>query len=157
VAWLSGAIFISVVLLRVRFTWPRVSEAAKQRLRIIIPETDREFLAWVPVAIMAGVAEECAYRGAAYFLLRAMGVTVFYAVASCTIAFGVCHLYQGWRATVEVGIMGLLSQIAVFLTGGLYLSIAVHAVYDLLVVWLAMRLLSRDHLFAAPNEAALGG
>jgi membrane protease YdiL (CAAX protease family) len=156
-AWVCGAVFLVTVLLWARFTWARVDQSAKQRLRIFLPETPKEFLAWVPVAIMAGLAEECAYRGAAYDLLRLMGVTSFYAVGACTIAFAVCHLYQGWRATVKIGILGLVSQAAVFLTGSLYVSIAVHAAYDLLIVWLVMQLLSRDSTGSLHPEAALSG
>jgi len=156
-AWLCGAGFLSVLLVRIRWTWYRVDQSAKQRLRLFLPETPREFLAWVPVAIMAGLAEECAYRGAAYNLLRLMGVTTFYAVGACTIAFAVCHLYQGWRAAAKIGILALASQAAVFLTGSLYLSIAVHAAYDLLVPWLVMQLLSRDKTGCVHPEAAFSG
>lgn len=154
-AWICGAIFIAVVLAWIKFRWHRVGREARQRLRLFLPETQRDFLFWVPVSLLAGVAEECAYRGAAYNLLLMMTQSTRFALVACVIAFAVAHLYQGWTSAVKIGLLGFLSHIAVFLTGGLYLSIVVHATYDLLVGWLLMRLLSREYVGSVQAETAV--
>jgi membrane protease YdiL (CAAX protease family) len=52
-------------------------------------------------------------------------------------------------------LLGLLSHLAVFLTGGLYLSIVLHAVYDLLVGCVAMRQLSKGDTAPIHSEPAV--
>ena len=78
-----------------------------------------------------------------------------FALVTCVIAFAAAHLYQGWKAAAGIGLLGLLSHLAVFLTGGLYLSIVVHAAYDLLIGWLVMRLLLRDNVEPLQPETVL--
>ena len=69
-AWILGAVFLCVMLARVRLQWGRVEEPAKKRLRVLLPESLGEFWYWLPVAVLAGVGEECAYRGVAYALFN---------------------------------------------------------------------------------------
>jgi membrane protease YdiL (CAAX protease family) len=109
------------------------------------------------MSIMAGISEECAYRGVAYSLLRSMGIPSAYALGWCATAFAICHLYQGWRAAARIGILGLASHAAVFLTGSLYLSIAVHATYDILVGWFAMQCLTAETVTHSRAEAEIRG
>ena len=114
-----------------------------------------EFRSWVLVSLLAGIGEECAYRGTALNLLTLMGLPRWDAVFGCTIAFAVSHLYQGWKSVVRLGVFALLSHLAVFVTGSLYLSITVHVIYDLLVGWLFMRLVMREHNGSMKIETAL--
>jgi membrane protease YdiL (CAAX protease family) len=150
-AWTCGAVFLAAVLGWLKFRWPSVSPERRERLRQLLPETHREFLLWIPVSLLAGISEECACRRTAFELLVLIAGSARFALAACVICFAAAHLYQGWKAAAGIGLLGLLSHLAVFLTGGLYLSIVVHAVYDLLVGWVAMRQLSRPDI--APMHA----
>jgi len=109
---------------------------------------------WVPIAVLAGVGEECAYRGVAYVLLVDLLGSAWLSLTICTLAFALAHIYQGWKSSLEVGALSLLSQLAVFLTGSLYLSIAVHAAYDTLLGWLVMRFFLDAKLNSAKSETA---
>jgi len=152
-AWIFGAIFLSVIVAQLRFGWRRMEESAKQRFRLFLPETQKEFWYWVPVSVVAGAGEECAYRGAAYALLVLITRSDWKALVLCVLAFALAHLGQGWKSAAKIGIFGLLSHVAVFLTGSLYLSIAVHIAYDLLVGWLVVRLLTKEGIGAARSVA----
>jgi membrane protease YdiL (CAAX protease family) len=154
-AWICGAVFIAAISARIKFRWPSIGPERKERLRLYLPETPREFLLWIPVSLLAGIAEECAYRRTAFDLLVLIAGSPRFALVTCVVAFAVCHLYQGWRAAAEIGLLGFLSHIAVFLTGSLYLSIVVHAVYDLLVGWVVMRQLSKYHMVPIQAETAV--
>lgn len=151
-AWVLGTVFLAAMLgaagLRLRYT----DEAAASRMRLFLPENPTELWYWVPVAVLAGVAEECAYRGVAYVLLLDLFGSAWLSVTICTLAFAVAHIYQGWKSSLEVGALGLLSQFAVFLTGSLYLSIAAHAIYDTLLGCLVMRSFLGVKLNSAKSE-----
>ncbi len=108
----------------------------------------------MPIAVLAGVGEECAYRGVAYVLLVDLLGSAWLSLTICTLAFALAHIYQGWKSSLEVGALSLLSQLAVFLTGSLYLSIAVHAAYDTLLGWLVMRFFLDAKLNSAKSETA---
>ena len=150
-AWLLGMLFIAVVLARVKLGLRRADLKSKQRLGLFLPENLKEFWSWMPVSVLAGLWEECAYRGAAYSLLVLMTRSTRFALVACVIAFALAHLYQGWKGAIEIGFYGVVSHMAVFLTGSLYLSIAVHATYDLLAGWLVMRLVPREPAVVQPE------
>jgi len=154
-AWVCGAVFIAAVLAWIKFRWPSVGPEGRERLRLFLPETQRDFLLWIPVSLLAGVAEECAYRRTAFDLLVLIAGSARFALAACVIAFAAAHLYQGWKAAAAIGLLGLLSHVAVFITGGLYLSIVVHTVYDLLVGWVAMRQLSKGDMAPMHEETVV--
>ncbi len=154
-AWLAGAVFLCAMQLRVGFQWRFIEESAKDRMRRLLPEDPVEFWYWVPVGVLAGVGEECAYRGVAYLLLVDLLRSAWLSLAICTVAFAVAHVYQGWKSSLETGVLGFISQIAVFLTGSLYLSIAVHAAYNVLLGWLVMRFFLNDKMKAAQANPSL--
>lgn len=84
------------------------------------------------VCVMAGVAEEVAYRGVLTALLtRASGSQAAAVVVAC-IAFGAAHAVQGWRgAALACGFAALFHGL-VAVTGDLYAAMIAHATYDLL-------------------------
>lgn len=149
--WICGVVFIAAALVWIKFRWPGIGPEGRQRLLLFLPETRRDFLLWIPISLLAGISEECAYRRTAFDLLVLIAGSARFALAACVIAFAAAHLYQGWKAAAAIGLLGLLSHLAVFLTGGLYLSIVVHAVYDLLVGWVAMR----QHMAVIQPEPAV--
>jgi membrane protease YdiL (CAAX protease family) len=154
-AWICAAAFMTAAFAWMKFRLPGIGTEGRQRLRLFLPETQRDLLLWIPVSLLAGISEECAYRGAAFNLLILIAGSTRFALAACVIAFAAAHLYQGWKAAAAIGLLGLLSHLAVFLTGGLYLSIVLHAVYDLLVGCVAMRQLSKGDTAPIHSEPAV--
>jgi membrane protease YdiL (CAAX protease family) len=142
--WSGGGIVLAAILVRVYCGWRRLSGERKQALLRVLPENGSELWIWAAVSLLAGVAEECVYRGVAYHLLWQMTGSVACALAICVVAFGVLHAIYGWKAATEVGLFGLFFHITVALTGTLYLAIGMHITYDFLLGVLVMRLLNRD-------------
>jgi membrane protease YdiL (CAAX protease family) len=106
---------------------------------------------WVGVAALAGISEELAYRGLAYQLLRGMGLNIALVLLVCVATFGIGHMTQGWRGVLGTSMLALVFHGLVFLTNSLYLAIALHAGYNLIVGVIAMPILSE---FAKKQELA---
>jgi membrane protease YdiL (CAAX protease family) len=142
--WFGGGALLALVLWQVHFRWRRHDEEQKRSLLIMLPENRNELWIWFAVSLVAGVAEECIYRGVAYNVLRQMTGSVAVALIICVAAFGVSHAIYGWRGVVQVSLHGSIFHLMVALTGTLYLAIAVHAAYDFFLGLLVLRLLNRD-------------
>jgi hypothetical protein len=101
-AWICGAVFIAAAWTWVKFRWPGIGPEERERLRLILPETQRDFFLWIPISLLAGIAEECAYRRTAFDLLVLITGSSRFALATCVIAFAADHLYQGWKAAAYI-------------------------------------------------------
>jgi membrane protease YdiL (CAAX protease family) len=128
-----------------------LSDERKEKARILLPDVPSLMRLWVGVAAMAGISGELAYRGLAYQLLRGMGLNIALALLVCVTAFAIGHMTQGWRGVVGTFVLALVFHGLVFLMDSLYLAIAFHAVYNLIVGVIAMPILSE---FAKKQELA---
>lgn len=140
-AWLAVAAYMVVLTFRLRAGWAKLSDERKQQARRLLPDDPSLMRLWVGVSAAAGISEECAYRGLAYQLLRGMGFDVALALLVCVVTFAIGHMTQGWRGVVGTFILAFLFHGLVYLTGGLYLAIIVHAVYNVIVGVMAVRVL----------------
>jgi membrane protease YdiL (CAAX protease family) len=137
--WCVATGYMALLWQRVKVGWQRISDERKEKARRLLPENPAHLRYWIPISLLAGLSEECAFRGLAFVLLaRLLGGPVP-AMAVCVIAFGVAHMMQGWRGVLGTSIIALVMHGLVYLTGGLYLPIAVHAAYDLIVGFVAIR------------------
>ena len=121
---------------------------ALKRLDFFLPVTAEERLWFAAVSITAGICEEFLYRG---FLIRYLsdrpwhiGLGVAQAVSS--VFFGLAHGYQGASGVISTGFIGAVMAIIFFVTGSLWLPMALHAFIDLNI----LLLLRRGDLFATP-------
>jgi membrane protease YdiL (CAAX protease family) len=139
--------------------WTKLSAERRQRARVLLPENLTEMRYWVPISLLAGLSEECAFRGMAYIGLREVTGSVTLSMVVCVLAFGIAHMMQGWRGVLGTGVIALLLHGIVYLTQGLYLAIAVHAAYDLVVGAIAVRHFRQDEMAAtqAAQSASSGG
>lgn len=147
--WLVAAGYLMWIAFRLHRAWKKLNAQRKQRARILLPENPRELRYWVPISLLAGLSEECAFRGMAYVALQEISTSVALAMTVCVLAFAVAHMMQGWRGMLGTGMMALILHGIVYLTQGLWLAIAVHALYDLIVGTIAMRHFMRDDLLLA--------
>jgi len=142
-AWLLAGAFLSVLGLRTKRALPKLSPARMERIRIILPDEASQMPYWVGISAMAGITEECAYRGLAFRFLMGNRGSVPLALTLCIVSFAVAHMAQGWRGVLGTSIVAAIMHATVFLTGSLYLAIVVHAVYDLMVGIIAMPILNK--------------
>ena len=107
-------------------------DAARERAEAIAPRTPREMLAFTAIAFSAGIAEEIAYRGVLFTLLAHWLGGWWVPAIVAAAAFGVAHVFQGWRAAALATAAGLVAQLVVGLTGTLLVAIVVHIVHDVI-------------------------
>ena len=103
-----------------------------QPLAFLLPQGADERRMFVAVALTAGICEEVLYRG---FLLHvctvSAGMRAPVAISLSVIAFGVAHLYQGWKGALGATVLGALLMAGYLVTGSLLPGIVIHALIDL--------------------------
>ena len=103
----------------------------------MLPDSNPERRWFAAVSITAGVCEEILFRG---FLTRYLTTTAFHlplyaAVLITAVFFGLNHIYQGNKGIIQTAVVGLALSAIYLLTGNLFLCILLHALLDLLVVF----------------------
>jgi membrane protease YdiL (CAAX protease family) len=157
--FVGSGLYLALITLRMQRGWTKLSAERRQRARVLLPENLTEMRYWVPISLLAGLSEECAFRGMAYIGLREVTGSVTLSMVVCVLAFGIAHMMQGWRGVLGTGVIALLQHGIVYLTQGLYLAIPVHAAYDLVVGAIAVRHFRQDEMAAtqAAQCASSGG
>lgn len=136
--WVDAAAVAGFLVLMVGILLTRLGKldaARRERLeRVTMSDwrDPRQLGPYTLVCIMAGVAEEIAYRGVLTELLtRATGSHAAAIVVAC-IAFGAAHAVQGWRSAALAALFAAVFHAMVMLTGDLYAAMIAHATYDLI-------------------------
>ena len=124
-------------------------EQRKQLVNSLAPRNAREVAAFALLALMAGIAEESAYRGVAVWLLAPIMGSLYPAVFLSAMAFGVAHAVQGAKSMAITFVVALLFQAIVQFTGTLVIAMIVHAAYDIVAGLMLKRRIER----MAPGEA----
>ncbi|MBI4750192.1 MAG: CPBP family intramembrane metalloprotease [Acidobacteria bacterium] len=135
-ALVAFVILLSSVLTLLRIFLPvAVREPV---LRYIIPTTKAEFVWFSALSLLAGLAEEIAFRGVLTSLLQQSWDSYWLATLVSALMFGLAHLLQGVRGVVVAACFGLVNQLVTGWTGSLLVAIVVHALYDIIAgYWLA--------------------
>jgi membrane protease YdiL (CAAX protease family) len=134
--------------------WGRTPEEERRRLVYgMAPRDARELTLFALMAVMAGVAEEAAYRGVAVWILAPIFGSVAPAILLSAMAFAVAHAVQGGRAMAIVFGVALVFHAMVQLTGTLVVAMVVHTVYDIVAGYVAGRRAQRLLAGEAPGVA----
>ena len=153
--WCAAAAYMALIAARLKVGWKKISEERKLKARRLLPETSAHLRYWIPISLLAGLSEECAFRGLAFILLARLMHSQFLAAVVCVAAFGIAHMIQGWRGVLGTSVIAIVMHGLVYLTGGLYMPIAVHAAYDLIVGLVAIRAFTQqDSSKLAQSQAA---
>ena len=130
----AGAGLMALAVLLVTIPLARAMRRPEEDRRRLIfslaPRTRREWMLFALLAVMAGIAEESAYRGVAVWILTPVFGSIVPAVFLSAMAFGVAHAVQGAKAMVTVFGIALVLQLLVYVTKTLVIAMVVHAVYD---------------------------
>jgi len=130
----SIAAGVAMYLVAVAFMRPRWRRAVEQRKRIVylfMPQTSAERGWWIAISVLAGVSEEITWRGMQPILLTAMTGSVGMGVVGSALLFGLGHAPQGQKSAGIIAVFALGFHGLVWLSGSLYVAMAVHIVYDL--------------------------
>ncbi len=134
----------------------RISTPEEERRRLLYgfaPRNGKEYAVFALMAVMAGIAEEAAYRGVAVWTLSAVFGNPVGPIFLSAMAFAVTHAVQGGKAMAIIFGIALVLQGVVQLTGTLVIAMVVHAIYDLIAGAVAMRRV-KELMAAEPPPAA---
>ena len=143
-AWLIASAYFVFLTVRLRRAWAKLTPERRERARIVLPDHPSLMRMWVVISALAGISEECAYRGLAFRFLTANHRSVALALLVCVASFGVAHMTQGWRGILGTSVIAVIMHAVVFLTQSLYMAIVLHAAYDLMIGVIAMPILCQD-------------
>lgn len=141
-ALVAFVILLSSVLILLRLFLPVA--AREPVIRYIIPTTKVEFAWFSALSLMAGLAEEIAFRGVLTSLLQQSWNSYWLAALVSALMFGLAHLLQGVRGVVVAACFGLVNQMVTSWTGSLLVAIVVHALYDIIAGYWLTRYLRAD-------------
>lgn len=140
---------LALAIAHVPWRWRSMSAERRSRLGFLIPQEPHErVLLWI-LTLLAGIGEELAYRGVLFALLWRVTGNAWLAAGLAAASFGVAHMVQGRHAAITIGVFALVFQGLAVLSGALYLSMAVHILYDLAAVALYARFMRRGPVSAA--------
>ncbi len=142
-----------------RMTGPRRAKqiARLQRDVPFAPTTGSELVHFSFLALAAGVSEEIIFRG---FLIQYVaswtggsGTGLALAILLPGLAFGLVHLYQGWRIVAWIVVMSILWGAIFVVTGSLVIPMVLHTLVDLIGGVLVVRLRPSDTSTGEPLTA----
>jgi len=105
---------------------PRIRAMAER----ILPQSGRELIPFLGLALTAGICEEFLYRGFAMAAFARAGFPIWASVVVSSILFGAAHLYQGRGGAIGTGLLGLLFGTFRSILGSLIPVAAWHAAVD---------------------------
>ena len=152
--WLITAGYLGLIIWRGRRAWARMSADRMEKARRLLPDDPSLMRLWVGIAAIAAISEECAFRGLAYQLLVRMSLHPGLAILVCVVSFATGHMTQGGRGVLGTFLIALIFHGLVFATHSLYLAIAFHAAFNLIVGAIAMPVLSRFAKTQQVNQVA---
>jgi hypothetical protein len=109
----------------------------------LLPRGAFEIALWIAVSVTAGICEETAFRGYLQRQLMVMTGSRSAGMLLAAAAFGLAHLYQGWRMAIVVGLYGLMLGGLAYWRGTVRPGMVAHAWQDAVTGVLAAVLLKR--------------
>ncbi|HUK29636.1 MAG TPA: CPBP family intramembrane glutamic endopeptidase [Candidatus Acidoferrum sp.] len=110
--------------------WKMRAMTHAEKIYRSMPQASNEMWLWAVVSASAGIVEEIVYRGVLFGILDYWLKNWWAAAILCAIAFALGHSIQGWKGVAIIFVMSVIFQGLVYLTGTLYVAMAVHATYD---------------------------
>ncbi|MCU1239369.1 MAG: Abortive infection protein [Candidatus Acidoferrum typicum] len=96
----------------------------------ILPQSTKELIPFLGLALTAGICEEFLYRGFAMAVISRTGLPTGVAVLLSSILFGLAHLYQGRAGFVSTMVLGILFGISRAVLGSVLPVIVWHVGVD---------------------------
>ena len=135
-AVLAGVVMLVATVAFMRPLWRRAVErrtpVGARVLHLCMPANGVERAWWIVVAVLAGISEEITWRGVQTALLTNLTGRLWIAAIICSISFGLGHMVQGWKSSAIIVFFALGFHALVWLSGSLYVAMAVHTAYDII-------------------------
>lgn len=111
--------------------WKFASAESKEKVRQYSPHTGRERLLFIPTSLLVALSEEIIFRAVFFGLLYRLTENYWIAGVVSAIFFSLIHLTWNLAAAGSTFLVGLGLQYLVFVSGGLYIAIAVHFIHNI--------------------------
>jgi len=101
-------------------------------ISLLIPQDAFGRVIWVAVSATAGICEEAMFRGYLMTRLRLLGKFKSWVIPTVvsSIAFGVCHSYQGIPGLIVISTYGALFALLYIRTGSIWPCVLAHFLQD---------------------------
>jgi membrane protease YdiL (CAAX protease family) len=97
---------------------------------MLMPIRAAEHFWWLFVSVLAGINEEISWRCVQVALLTQLLGSYWVAAVASALSFASAHAVQGWRSAIIIAEFAIVFQVLVWLSGWLYVAMAVHIAYD---------------------------
>jgi uncharacterized protein len=151
IAFVSAATLAALQWLNLRRIGRSTAKAADFMHKLaarILPQSPRELVPYLFLALTAGLCEEFLYRGFAMAALSRVGFSAWQVVLISSILFGLAHLYQGRGGFVGTTILGAVFAVARIGYDSLIPVIIWHFAIDAVAGLVGPRYLVRERLAA---------
>jgi membrane protease YdiL (CAAX protease family) len=128
----AAALLFQFAMMYVSHAARSTDELSDMPVNRMMPQSPRERARYSVMAIVAGIAEEAAYRGVLMSVVWHATGFASLAVLVSALAFALGHVVQGRKSMAVIFVMACSMHALVWYTGTLVIAMAVHAVYDLL-------------------------
>lgn len=98
----------------------------------LLPRTAVEISLWIVLSVSAGICEETVFRGYLQPQLMALSGNRAAGMLLAAAAFGLAHLYQGWRLAAVIALYGLMFGALAYLRRSVRPGMIAHAWQDIL-------------------------
>ncbi len=136
---IGAALLLVLIALMLAWISQRFSkEKDESTLHHILPDTNVERLLWVLAVVVAAFCEEYIYRGVLFNIIAGMvkDYTIYVWITATllsAIVFAFGHGTQGEKAILQIIPFAVGFQFLVWLSGGLFLPMIAHFIYNILV------------------------
>jgi membrane protease YdiL (CAAX protease family) len=127
----AGAFLYVIAVICMRPRWRKAVERRARVVYLFMPANASERVWWIVVAVLAGISEEITWRGVQGGLAYKLCGSVMLGTLFCAVSFGVGHIIQGWKGAIVIFVFALAFHLLVWLSGSLYIAMAVHIIYDI--------------------------
>jgi uncharacterized protein len=118
----------------------------------ILPQSTKELIPFLALALTAGLCEEFLYRGFAMAVIGRTGLPVGVVILLSAILFGLAHLYQGRAGFVSTMVLGILFGISRAALGSLLPVIVWHVGVDVVAGTAGPRYLVNTKIVTSPRD-----
>jgi len=128
---LAGCLMYAAGVAAMRPRWRAAVEKRARVVHLYMPSNATERMWWIVVAILAGVLEEISWRGVQTALGAHLFGSAWLGVLFSISAFALAHAIQGWKSVAIIAVFAIAFHTLVWLSGSLYVAMAVHVLYDI--------------------------
>jgi membrane protease YdiL (CAAX protease family) len=112
--------------------WKYASPEHKRKIGHYCPHTAKELFLFFHVTLVTALSEEIIYRAVLWGLFYQLTGSYWIAGIISAVLFSISHIGWGLTAVGSTFWVGIGLQFLVFISGGLYVSIAVHFIHNLI-------------------------